>query len=250
MFLFDWFMDKVTITDPSEFESYYEDVSYKTFIIDESIWNHLKHKRPDIGYYRKLQVCYTQLREELSNSLLYDTTELIDMVRQYHTDNMELEKQLTLALARVEVLEEQLQSARQYQTQAGRKQEIGLETSAANDQERDISNRFTNSDGITTIQKQKLAFVLSDNGYGYDEIANTLNISIGSARSYISTARQNCDVRKFADGSKVYGWQGKYNSLEHDISGFKIAHKIPLNDVKKPLNNPLNEPFNNVLKAI
>lgn len=69
--IFDRIIRLLDMSDPSDYEEYYENVSWKTFRIDESIWDENPHKRPKIGYFRQLQHCYQQLLEELSDSFLY-----------------------------------------------------------------------------------------------------------------------------------------------------------------------------------
>ncbi len=85
------------MSDPSDYEDYYENVSWKTFRIDESIWDENPHKRPKIGYFRQLQHCYQQLLEEQSDSFLYDFTDLKNKFNEVHLRNCELEKQLAIA---------------------------------------------------------------------------------------------------------------------------------------------------------
>lgn len=228
--IFDRLIAFLKMEDPSDYEEYYENTSWKTFRIDESIWNESPYKRPKISYYRELQVCYLQLLEELGDSFLYDVTELKNKFNEMHIRNCELEKQLAIAAGNNQILQERLDSALKWQTAQGRKNEVyesqGLDLVPVSETQKD-GYRFTGKTGTSMQDNMMLAAAYFENSWALKEIADTLQVSENTVRSYVSTMRKHYKVQ-LIQGRKHIVFDSEYGEADWDLCLYeRMSVKFP-----------------------
>lgn len=218
------------MSDPSDFEDYYENVSWKTFRVDSAIWDENPRKRPKIGYYRQLQHCYEQLLEEASESFLYDVNELKRVFNEMHLKNCELEKQLAIAKGTVEVLQYRLDSAMKHQTATGKKEELyesqGMELKQSPETKKE-GTRFTSNSGASLQDNQMLAAAYFVNGWTVPEIAEELKVAEQTVKVYVSSMQKHYKTQMI-QGRKHIVFDSDYGNTDWDLALYeRICMKFP-----------------------
>ncbi len=231
MGLIDKLASVLVMDDPSSYEDYYDDVSWKTFRVDESIWERLAYKRPGIAYFRKLQVCYMQILEEMGESFLYDVGGIREKFNELHLRNCDLEKQLAIAEGKNQILQSQLESALKWQTVQGRKNEVfeanGIELVKASSNQPKEGARFANNSGTSLIDNHMLASAYYENDWDLNEISDELGISAGTAKSYISTMQKHYKVQ-YIQGAKYICFDSDYGNIQWNLALYaKLSTKFP-----------------------
>lgn len=229
--IFDKLLALFSMEEPSDYEDYYEGLSWKTFRVDESIWNENPRKRPKIGYYRKLQRCYEQLLEEASESFLYDVNELKRVFNQMHLQNCELEKKLAIAEGQVEILQYRLDSAMASQTKAQKKEELfssqGIDLERKEVKTEKSGTRFTSNNGASLQDNQMLAAAYFVNGWTLPEIAEELQVAEQTVKVYVSTMQKHYKTQ-YIQGRKQIVFDQEYGSVVWDLALYeRISMKFP-----------------------
>lgn len=228
--MWQWLLRKFNIEDPSDFEDYYENISWKTFRTDPSIWNE-NAKRPKLSYCRELQHCYEQLLEEASESFLYDVNELKRVFNEMHIKNCELEKKLAIAEGQVEILQYRLDSAMASQTKAQKKDELyasqGIEVEKREPRAEKDGTRFTSNSGASLQENQMLSAAYFENGWTLAEISKELKVAEASIKAYISTIRKHYKVQMIG-GRRYIIFDEAYGSNDWDLALYeRISVKFP-----------------------
>lgn len=229
--MFQWLLNKLDMSDPSDFEDYYEDISWKTFRTDDSIWGD-KWRRLKVSYFRELQHCYEQLLKEMSNSYLYDVSGIREQFNAMHLRNCTLERDLAIAQGQNEILQRQLTDALKWQTQTGRKNEVlesqGLETIKPTATASKEGNRFTGNSGTSLIENQMLAAAYYENGWSLSEISEELHLAEGSVKVYVSNMQKHYSVR-FIQGRKHIIFDSEYGGADWDLALYeRLSVKFPM----------------------
>lgn len=230
--LFDRLIRLFDMSDPSDFEDYYENVSWKTFRVDESIWDENPRKRPKIGYFRQLQHCYQQLLEEASESFLYDVNELKRVFNDMHLQNCELERRLAIAEGNNKILQDRLDSALRWQTAQGRKNEIyesqGMEIKEQEIPAKDGSGgKFVSRTGASLQENQMLVAAYFENGWTMSEICSDLHLSEATVKTYISNMRKHYNTQ-YIQGRKYIQFDSEYGDNQWDLALYeRLSAKFP-----------------------
>lgn len=224
-----------TLDDPSNYEEYYKDTSWRTFRLDDSIWSESGLERPSLGYYREMQVCYEQLLKEVADSSLCDVSQLKEQFNKLHLKNCELERELAIAKGNNEVLHRQLESALKWQTVNGKKNEIyesnGIEPIKPQSVERESnSTKFKSKSGATKQENQMLASAYYENSWDLSDIAKELQISENSVKVYLSTMQKHYKV-KYIKGYKYICFDSEYGEVQWNLALYdKLSMKYPTNE--------------------
>lgn len=244
--MFNMLINALALEDPSEYEDFYEDLSWKTFRTDDHIYERGYHKDL-LVYCRKLQHCYEQLLDERAESYLYDVAQLREKFNALHYARCTLEKELAQAKGTIEVLKNQLIAARQWQNVSGHKAEvdesIGYSSEEAvkraldHEHKHNVQrngNKFSNEDGLSKQEKQMLAATYFENHWTIDEIAEELKISKNTVKTYISSIKSHYEI-KFVNGSKYICFDSDFGNTKWMLALYeKFEVKYP--ESKKVVN--------------
>lgn len=229
--MFNMLVNALALEDPSEYEDFYEDLSWKTFRTDDHIYERGYH-RDLLVYCRKLQHCYEQLLEELSESYLYDVEGIIEKFNEVNVENCRLAKELAVAHGHIEILEEQLKLARSWQSVSGRKAEIDQGMGRPVDEPKDNTkkntrNQFTSNSGATKQENMMMAAAYHENQWTPEEIAEELKMAVSSIRSYISTMKKHYEVKLTKEGKYII-FDKEYGNVKWNLALYEKLHiKFP-----------------------
>lgn len=226
--MWQWLIRKFDMSDPSDYEDYYDNISWKTFRVDDSIWGDAWRKLK-ISYFRELQHCYEQLLKESSESFLYDVNSLKRVFNEMHLKNCELEKELEIAKGKNLVLQDRLDEAMRQLSATGKKNMLlesqGLEPVTVSVQKE--GNRFTGKSGSAMKDNMMLSAAYFENGWELKEISEELEVSENTVKSYVSTMRKHYKVQMI-QGRKHIVFDSDYGECDWDLCLYeRLSVKYP-----------------------
>lgn len=226
--LIEWILGR---HEDSEYTEYFDDINPETFRLDCAIWNKYRRARPGIWYYRELHTAYERLLELVSDSYLYDPATIKEQYEVMLKENRALHKQLAITEGKLEIVQAQLESALEWQTAKGRKNEVlttqGMEPETPEPKTARSGTKFASNSGATKQENMMLASAYHENGWTLDEIGQELNLSTASVKSYLSTMRKHYEV-EIIQGVRHIRFDGEYGRTVWNLAFYaRLEDKFP-----------------------
>ena len=232
-------LDLFRIDDPSDYEDYYADIDWHTHHVDTNIFD--PYAKSDRTEQRILTYMIQKAREECmdlkwqlarsgADTYKYsgaEVTRLQEMNNQLLRKNAKLEAENVvlkeqIGYLRAHTSDRAMKSAidQQYGQQrgsapapaeasgSGRYEVIEIlnpvpERDVHQDQQPRNGTRFASKNGVSKQENMMQAAAYWENGYDAAEIAEQLQLSVGSVRSYLSTIRKHYKVEIGRDGKEI-----------------------------------------------
>lgn len=238
--IIEWFLGR---HEESEYTEYFDDINPQTFRLDCAIWNEYRKDRPGIWYYRQLHTAYERLLELVSDSYLYNPHIIKEQYEAMLQENRVLHKNLAIAEGQLEILQAQLDSALEWQTAKGRKNEVltmqGMEPETDEPRAQRNGSRFISNSGATKQENMMLASAYHENGWNLEEIAQQLNLAPSSVKAYLSTMKKHYKV-EIIQGVRNIVFDGDYGRTTWNLAFYaRLEEKFPAGSTVSAVNGQL-----------
>lgn len=229
--MFTMLCDLLRFDDASDYEEFYEDLDFRTYSIDQSIFNKLSFaNKTEQRILSHLLEDARSYALELEWKLARTGTDAFMMSEQELTDlrkeNLELIRENTRLATRNEILLEQIKFVRESSNRANMKaidNEYAIERPEHSTEKHQTKQgtRFSSVDGITKTDKQKLATCYELAGWTLEQIRDELNVKTTSTiRQYISAMSNRYELKRW-QGETLVCWDKDAGGEQWNIQQFK-----------------------------
>ena len=201
----------------------YDAITFESFHPDSRVWG--KRYSPDITYIRKMQTAYQtaieridELEHELARSSNSTYLEEAQAVVGLHRTDL-------LRIAELEAENEKLTVL--YEFYRNRMLELDEKITARQESKETNGeihtmkkdNKYASTDGISKMDKMKLATCYDISGWNLQDISDKLNVKPATIKQYIATAGGHYAINNWY-GGKLIQWDKEYGGESWNLEQF------------------------------